>query len=1079
MYQSKYERMPLRILKASAGSGKTFTLTETYIRYCLDERYQLEFSNILAITFTNKASAEMKDRILGLLYTLSQEPDTYPGIDVLQEDLQMSLEAIQHKCNQILHRILEKFDLFTITTIDSFFTRLYGSMTLDLFEDIPRDITFDDEKALEFAADQLISSAQKDPVLQKVVIDLLDEKIREGEGVGLKNSLTKLGKELFNDEFLRLREHQDYTHPASDIHQALTTTIEILNEQLEEFQSRLDGLIRSVGLSHSDFAYSFTRSLVTKDNLVDLHQLSRFVNITNPEKWFTKGKYDEMMERVSPVFQELLKTGQEYYDFVETHYRKYATYQAVLNNYGPYRVLRFLKDAVQDYLTYQRQIFLSDINLRINQKISDDDAMIVYEKLGQRIRSIMIDEFQDTSQIQWDNLKPLIRNNLAEGYPNLVVGDVKQAIYRFRNGNWEIMEIQVPEFKKQWLESNEKLIDNLKYNWRSSPDIVSFNNDFFAQVSQKISDLITPFIEAVYPNLHSAAPTPDHGKELKLLMDAPLRVYELSAQQVPEKNQNLSGYVKISHTEAVKETPKEEMEMDRMEWLRSVLEGVFKDGYQGSEIGILARGRKEMAIISDYLTRWSTTDVRFRFTSEDSLRLELSDGVQLLIAALKIKSNIDVTINQMVFCNYYIKLQTDSDTTWTGALPGSNSPAEEILKSDLFRHKGIEQLALFLETVVTHAGLTHHQGQWPYLIRLIEEVKKFELRNGPDVPAFLEEWEHRIREVKIQMSEDSEKIRLFTIHKSKGLEFDVVILPYGEWKFEVSGQQDILWVQDQSDEILKLAGPLPVNYSSDLLQSAFGQAYLSEYLRNVMDNINLLYVAMTRPRHQLYIRLQDQKSSSGKNKKVEDKPIQSTIDLFRLAYPDLHNSEVSLGQRMEKPFSNQGKDSPGSISLEAYFFRKSRVPLILKPGFDGTQDESIGQGLVLHDILESLKYDTDIPAAVARAILDGIIRENERAVWIDKLESMVNFLPVRDFYKPEWKVYNEKSIMTVEGFEYRPDRIQENGQEYVVLDYKTGKPASEHHHQIRRYKSIVKDMVSLPVRSFIYYLNIPKLVEVQ
>lgn len=1071
--------MSLRILKASAGSGKTYSLTESYIRYCLDNRYGLDYSNILAITFTNKASAEMKDRIVGLLFVLSKEPLKYPGIEGLRDDLKLSVQEIQHRCTQILYRILKEFDHFTITTIDSFFTRLYSSMTLDLFGDVPGEITLDEDKALDYAADQVIAECQVDQELRDIVLDMLQEKIRKGEGVGLKNSLTKLGKELFNDEFLRLRQKSHYVEPAKDFHEALTKALDIIEHEFQTYRKNLADLLRIGGMAHEDFYSKFTLSILNKESLGALLELKSFERITDPDQWFTKTNRDAMMSKVAPIERKLADLGQEFYDFAVKNLSNYNTYTLVLKNYGAYRVLRFLYQAMQEYLQARRLNFLSEINFKINQNLSEDDSMIIYEKIGQRIRAIMIDEFQDTSQIQWDNLAPLIQNNLAEGFPNLVVGDVKQAIYRFRNGNWEIMEIQVPKFKQRWMEEGENLVDHLGFNWRSSPEIVAFNNDFFADLSEKVSQLLLGYKTANIPNSPSPGMPSELYEQLDAIAEAPKHVYGNAKQKVPENKSTHPGYVEVDYWVYPKKTESEDLLYQRMLWLKNTLLELFSDGFVGEDIGILARGKSELATLSHHLTQWAEEDRRFRYSSDDSLKLDLSDAIQMLIAALKVKAGIDVRINEMVFSNYRIKLNLhpSADSGWSGSLPGVGPASDGALDSELIRSAGIEQLSLFFESIIRHTGLNTRTGQWPYLLNFIEEVKKFEMQNGADVPLFLKEWDDRIRKLQIQMSDDREKIRMFTIHKSKGLEFEVVIMPFGEWNFETKGHETILWVQDYQDNILKLAGPLPVNYTSDLLQSSFDYAFMGEYLRNVMDNLNLLYVAMTRPRHRLYIRLQEQEGKKKTNTDHTKKPLNNTLELFHLRYPDLGLGTITKGVKTPKPHSDDTGDQPLKVGMKSYPIRQSSLPLQLKPTFDGSLVESIGRGLIVHGLLENLKSYRDIQTAVSKAILAGEIRESERDEWTKQLRDITDYEPVRDFYRDHWNVHNEQSIMVLGGGEYRPDRVQEDGNQYVVIDYKTGTPTSSHLKQVSHYKSIVEKMVNLPVRSFIYYPLIPKLVE--
>lgn len=1070
--------MPLRILKASAGSGKTFSLTEFYVRYCLDDKYNIDYSNILAITFTNKASAEMKDRIISLLDTLSKDPSEYGNIESFSQALNLTLQEIQHKSTILLHRVLAGFDQFSITTIDSFFTRLYGSMTLDLFSEPPRDITFDIKTALDKAADALIAEARQDEALQNVLIDLLEEKIKLGEGVSLKYSIVKLGEELFKDRYLQLKDETGFIKPLGDFHLALSQSLDLIQTAFDEYQEKLRGLLEMGGMEDQDFAYSFPKNIQGKENPLELSQLGRFEKITDPDQWFTKAKRDDMMVKVGPIMNDLLALGTEFYDYCNNVREKYATYSLIRSNYASYRILQFLDDAVQSYFEEQRITSLPDINLKLHRRITSDDTMIIYEKLGQRLHAVMIDEFQDTSQIQWNNLKPLIRNNLSEGYPNLVVGDVKQAIYRFRNGNWEIMEIEVPEFQKKFEKSGKSDIENLPINWRSTPEIVQFNNDFFGDLSGIISDRLTEFLEDLDAFLPKKTDSEDGESELHDLANAPRTIYGGDPAKVASGNRDKAGYVEVDYRSFDSKSKPDDIEAARFEWLKTVLKALHKDGFSGADIGILTRGTKELATLSEYLSTWSEEHPLFRFSSEDSLKLALSDGVQLLIAALRMHSSDNVAIRRIEFRNYYSKLH---DVHWEVSL--KTTVEQEILEmeSELLQGDGIEQLYLFFESMIDRFGLSKKPGQYPFLLSFLEEVKKFELHHGSDVIRFLEDWTNRIQFIKIKMSDDAGKIRLFTIHKSKGLEFEIVLMPYGNWNLETTGASTILWESDQQDELLKYAGPLPINYSSSLLYSSFSKALVIEYIRNVVDHLNLLYVAMTRPRTRLYMWLDDIKRKTGSSDTDFNRPIRTTLDFFQLSLgvPDLESGVIARGKKVRNERITSGEDALNGLRIPVYPLRLKPLRLRLRPSFDGTDNESIGQGLVIHRLLEFIEYRKDIPMAITKSILTGDIREKDQEMWVEKLEEILDYGPVKPYFLEEWKVYNEKSIMVAGGGEYRPDRIQENGYEYIVIDYKTGKMDTRHHTQIRNYRAIISGMVPLPVRSFIYYPLIPEFVEVK
>lgn len=1065
--------MSLQILKASAGSGKTFSLTESFVRICLDQSTSLDFSNILAITFTNKASAEMKDRIIALLHMLSRHPEEYPGIENLESSLRMDRVLIQRKSAEILYRILREFDHFNITTIDSFFTRLYGSMALDLFGETPKDITFEILMALNEAADMLIEKAKENEDVQEALIDLLDESIEQGGGINLKYKLTSMGGQLFRDDYLQLRETEHYVYPERDLHLGLTQKIELIDLSFAEYQQKISDLIAEAGMDGKDFSNKFVNSILNRKDPASLLELKSFTRLSNPDSWFSKAKKDEMEVRVAPIRERLMEVGEEFYSFCLREREDYCNYQAVLKNYGAYRILRYLDEALDHYFEENRLITLPFINLKIHQNVKGEDSMVVFEKIGQRLHSVMIDEFQDTAGIQWRNLEPFVRNSMAQGYPNLVVGDVKQAIYRFRDGNWEIMEIDVPNLQKQLHPDGKSGVETLPYNWRSRPEIIEFNNRLFSKLASSVSGCLEDYLDTLIME-YQWEKKEDHGfSDLKMLARAPETVYQDMEQLVSAANKDKKGYVEVAYRYYENKTEKEEIEEDRMQWLYETILELYHEGFRGSDIGILFRNSKEMSRIADYLARWAEDHPAFRFSSEDSLKLGLSDGVQLLISALKIKAHINRDINVFVFRDYFLKLR---NRPWEEVFSGGE---EKTIEEELDSQKGIEQLYLFFEEVINKVDLGQSSGQYPYLLSFMEEVRKFELLNGPDITKFLDEWESRIQYQQIRMSDDEEKIRLYTIHKSKGLEFEVVLIPVPIWPFEVRSHETIFWVSHPEDPLLRLAGPLPVRNEKSLLTSSFYKAYVSEYYRQVMDNMNLLYVATTRPRQRLYMWIHEVEPSSKYSKKGV-KPFRDTLELFKLGLDGLQvNQNLIYGEKIPKKETDRSGEKDDGLILKNYPLRKKPLKLRLKPSFDGSEDEAIEEGLLIHRLLENVEFLDSIPGAILQSVQEGDIAESERSAWEHRLTEMLCFAPARSYFEQGWKVYNEKSIMIAGGGEYRPDRIQENGQEYVVIDYKTGQKRKEHESQIRNYREIISGMVDLPVRSFIFYPLLPEWKEVK
>lgn len=1069
--------MSLLILKASAGSGKTYSLTEAFVRTCLNKENHLDFSNTMAITFTNKATAEMKDRIIGLLYLLSKNPEKYSGIGCLETDLEMSREKIKEESRNLLYRILTGFDMFSVTTIDSFFTRLYGSMALDLFGEAPRDITLDTDLALYHAAETLTENAAENAALQKTLLDLLEENIKNGKGLGLNYSLTKLGRELFNDQYLILRKNKNNPLPERDFHTALTQSLEVIDAGFDSYKDRLRALLASVNMTGEDFYMKFINSILNRDNVSDLLELKSFTRLPNPGEWFTKGKAAEMEVRVAPVAKELQILGEEFYDFCRENHRRYSDYSVVLDNYASYRILRYLDEALSEYFETERIIPLSEVNMKISKHLSDHDAMIVYERIGQYVHSVMIDEFQDTSLIQWNNLKPLIGNNLAQGYPNLVVGDVKQAIYRFRNGNWEIMELEVPEFQKLYQSNGSIGIKELDTNWRSRPEIINFNNNLFDQMTSSLKSSLSGYLQDLGSEYDWPMSTDPDFANIRALAEAPETIYRKQSQKVSSAQAGKTGYVEAVYRVFGADINDVEIEEERFVWLKKTILDLQGDGYQGGDIGILARGKKELGMLAEKFSAWADENEVFRFSSEDSLKLSLSTGLQLLIAALRLKIGQNPEINKMVFRNYLLKLDKKAGPAgWSGTeIPEARE--DEIPESE----GSISQLYLFFESVIHKLRLSDYPGEYPFILTFLEEVKKFEEKNGADTALFLDYWDRKIQHQNIKMSDDASKIRLFTIHKSKGLEFEVVILPFARWDLEISNAGNILWEAVETDELLKFGGPLPVRYSSSLLHSSFYKVMISEYFRNVVDNLNLLYVALTRPKDRLYLWLHEKSKKSSRKKTVEDKPVTDTLDFFRAGMKvslEAEDQVITEGEKTAKARGEIPEKEDLNFHLEKLSFRSRPLPLQLKPRFDGMENESVGRGLIIHRMLENVKTRQDISLAVKKSVQEGDISEKESKFWTAELERILNFEPARLFFDPGWKIYNEKSIMIPTGGEYRPDRIQENEHEFIVIDYKTGEPMPAHKTQIENYRKLIASIVRRPVRSFIYYISVPDWVEV-
>ncbi|WP_236979176.1 UvrD-helicase domain-containing protein [Membranihabitans maritimus] len=1075
--------MPLNIIRASAGSGKTYTLTRTFIEYCISDQFRrgdntlkLKVKNILAITFTNKATAEMKNRILTELYSLAYNTQNSNYIAYFTSELKMDKEMVQSRCQQLLKEILSNYDHFKISTIDSFFTGLYRSIALDLLDEKARDIFLNTSYLISKASASLLDSLKIDDPLFDLLRWIMQDNIGESKGINPKGVIELLGQELFKDNYLSLGNQIAMVPGVTDFYENLIQKIHQIDTKIMAFQGEIAGLLEQVDMTPGEFSYgrsSFANAALTKESIIDLEKSKRFMNDSlDPDKWFTK-KDTVGPQKVGPVQNELHRVLNKFVEFVERDVVRYRSFLAIKSNYSSFLILGSVDYYIRKYCEENNLIPLSEINVTLVRKLSAADAPIIFEKMGHRFKSIMIDEFQDTSNIQWQNLLPLVQNSLSEGYPNLVVGDIKQSIYRFRDGDWTLMHSEIPRLQEMYNNPEKKgtweygTTTNLDKNYRSYRNVVDLNNTFFEKSSRWISTQLENFARDIDLS-------PETG--WKEIAEAPAEIYRDGHQNVPS-DEVPGGKVQIEYLTFEN---KEDQQNQILEWLDHTLLELSEQGYGGSEIGILCRGKKEEKVIGEFLNEKGAGNSMYKFSSSSSLKIENSSVVQALVAALKIKSGIHRSVNIQTFYSHLFKLggrAWDNEAAPEYFQPGAVREEEEIT---FILDTPLDQLYQFFETIANYIGINDYPDEHSYLIYFLEEVKAFEGKFGQDTLGFIEEWTINIKDKTIQSGEQPDAINLLTIHKSKGLEFDIVLMPFGNWDIEVPNATTILWLESDREEVLEKAGPMPIRYTSDLEGSYFQDEYFREYCMNVMDNLNMTYVAMTRAKKGLYILLSEKGTSGKKGKKSNKKPIKNTLSFFASSFPDIYSTSYSQGLLPEKEASLPGSHSQneGSFLLDHFQHRDTELPLAFFGHYKRLTSESIMRGRLIHEILQYIKTAEDLEHGVHKAVIEGVVNEREAGFWKKEMSDFIHSREVAHFYDKRWKVYNEKTVMLPNGKEFRPDRVQEDEFNLLVIDYKTGLQNKKYVNQVRNYMEILSDMVSKKVRGYIIYIEDRQVEEV-
>ena len=1091
----------LIVYKASAGSGKTYTLTLRYLELLFNN--EVAYRNILAVTFTNKAASEMKNRIMETLYRLSGYQPTSPVkpdyLEHLSETCNIPEDEVCKRAGKILYLILNDFSHFSVGTIDRFFQMVIRSFTREIGLQTGYNLELNNSKVLGEAVDNLLYSMDENQDLREWLIQFAEEEIMEGRNFNLKADLIVLGKEIFKENYRSLSH--------------LATTADMTSERIREYQKILLNelntfrgnlirisrealsLIDKSGLEANDFSYKesgapgYFYSILSgkkKETEKYLPLKTPRKAIDNPEVWYTKtsDKKDLILEAYNRGLNTLLKEAINYTD------RNYIRFRTALEIYKfiyAYGILTDLLQKVREITSEKNMFLLSDSSEFLNEIIAENEAPFVYEKAGNSFHHFMLDEFQDTSVFQWNNFRPLLHNGLSSNFDSLIVGDVKQSIYRWRNSDWKILADEVSAAFPYFYHA-----DSLQENYRSTESIIRFNNTVFRNAPGLLKELYL-----------SAISESDQHESLSALADKITMAYANSIQMIPQKSKEKDGYVKFSFLE--KNSNKERYLEIIKEKLPETIVDLQKRGYHAGDIAILVRkgeeGEQLASMFLEYKNRNSEQfrDVNFNVISNDSLFISANPAVKLLVAVMKRMHSPSDMLNEvfirhefLVYLNEGIEVPEDTGLIFTGKTMESSTEFAQIYKSlDLCEEK-LRHMSLFelSEALCEIFKLNKNAQDVPYLQAFQEILLSFMKKESSDLNAFLDYWEEVRNKETLNISEHQDAIRIFTIHKAKGLEFPVVIIPFCNWDIQPSSSmKNILWCKTPAYPFDYLPF-VPVNYGSGLANTYFSRDYFSEMLHSFVDSLNLSYVAFTRAINELHIF-----ASPGEK-------IQNIGDLIYSALLQ-KSSENDPGSLM--------KEDLIKISSEEYFeygIKKKEIPVYAQQdyveeifnsypiaafpkkvklryrseeffiaGAPGTGN--INYGIIMHEILSDVKRKSDLESAVNKSFLEGKIDSSKRSEILGLLSVKLSSHQSEVIFNPGWQVFTERAILTGEGQEYRPDRVLVNDNSAIVCDFKFGSHENPAYpRQLRKYIKLLNEIGYKNVKAYIWYVILDKWEEV-
>ena len=1108
----------LTVYRASAGSGKTFTLAVEYISLLVKdpENYQ----HILAVTFTNKATQEMKMRILSQLYGIANSlQSSQQYFNKVKEKTNMPDAVIRNNARAALTLLIHRYNNFRILTIDAFFQQVLRNLAHELGQTANLRVDLNNEEITEKAVDQMIESLEKgQPVLQWIST-YINNSIEDDNGWNIIGKIKTFGTNIFKD-FYKAHEAnlKEQLSNADDFKVYETTLRKRRNDIRKTFNSKARSILNEIKNANLDIPSNYRSGLykyLTDSAIAPLTNKPLKAGVLkaneSPQNWTSSKCAKADKQQIQTLAAEVLSAQlSELIAYNNDNWNEFQSIQLTLSHLSELRLLHAIADAVDNLTKDTNRFMLSNTQALLKELIADSDTPFIFERIGARLKHVMIDEFQDTSTIQWQNFQVLLANCMAQELSqNLIVGDIKQSVYRWRQGDWGILNNIEKSFAHQKIR-----LETLDYNYRSEKRIIDFNNAFWEQCVANTAKEVAQ----------------DDAEKAKIVQKA----YEDVAQKTHKTTEN--GFVKISLY------PSKSMKEAVLEELIETIKELFSNGYGGknqSKIAILVRSKSNIQDIVNALLQSFGNEINI--VSDEAFRLDASLSVNIIVSAMHLLTHPDDVLTRGKLVKLYNqevlkKPLTDTDllvsinesnnidtknidkkerrklaTEQQMAKLNSQLPPEYVANRELLLGLPIVDL---VDKLFMLFGLDQLEGQSSYICTLYDTLNDFLKDHTADIDDFINEWENSLSSKTIQ-SDEIEGIRIMTIHKSKGLEFDNVIIPFCSWEMEKKGT---LWCETKNKPAPYNKLPLlPIDFSRDkLIGTVFEDDYKEEHFQNIVDNLNLLYVAFTRASKNLFVFGLRQGKTTLDNIAKGTPPgnrsyaielalrqVSEQLQGSLLSFPDDIGSEIHFEYGTLVPETHEKEhavaDNPFLIKPDKHIvsiatypqaatFKQSNKSIEFVKGEDvdpSDRTRYIKIGNVLHQLFSTIYTTADIPARLNELEQQGIIYNDEitSAQLRTRIEDAITNPQVQEWFSKRWQLYNECTILeynkdTNEMEEHRPDRVMTDGKEFVVVDFKFGKEREEYKKQVQQYMEILIRMGHKKVSGYLWYVVKNNVVEV-
>lgn len=1073
----------IKVYRASAGSGKTHRLTGDYLQMAFAE----DFRNILAVTFTNKATAGMKGRILEELFMLSQGKDSaFAGI------AGATGAAARINAAGLLEAILQKYAWFSVSTIDSFLSGIFKSFLLEIGVSSIYDIELNQDAVLEKITASLFEKVDSNPELRHWLSRFARERIETGSGWDMKKQIMSLGGELFKESWKLMEESGRRKFADKDFlnsyRQELLAIQNTYLSTLKKTGQEAMQAITSRGLTAADFKQT-NRGIYghflswSEGNPRDLNSYA-LACVYDPGEWEGKGPN---REAVAALRDELLgKLLQDVWVHMQENLALYKTAEAILGHFHTIGILGDLSAGLQQLTREENKILLSEAAALLRDIVGENDASFVFEKAGNLYRNFMVDEFQDTSLIQWQTLVPLVKNGLSENGFCMLVGDVKQSIYRWRNGDWELLAGKAMNDLHPFAGTTE----DLATNWRSTPEVITFNNFLFGKLPNILQSQYNSEVAA-------SALQPESISQEQIIS-----LYMGNGQLVSEKMKDARGFVRLYCMKKDREQPgTEEMVAAN---LPAMIARLLHQGFRLRDMAILVRRKTEGNTVTRLLREHSGRELegkirQFDFISEENLYLDESPAVYMLLAALKYFACPADKINLVSLVHAW-NSRTGKNILQNDML-SAKAGNEELLKHLPEPFTGALQamrrlsLVALCEQIIPALELDKDPAASPYLMAFMDQVLSFSKGEKGGVAAFLEWWDGNRDKFSLTVNENQDAIRVMTIHKSKGLQFRVVFVPFCDWPLDHGSRMgNILWCNTHGHPFNMLE-KVPVRYSSGLAETLFAPDYFREKQKAYIDNLNLLYVALTRAEQGLVVfapygdKEKEMKTTgdllySCASGIRPDDSVEFTIHpgAFDGEGLTIEYGEITAEWK-KKPASTE--DHAGRI-MDHYpvspFAERLTIAYRGKEFFEQGESQ-VGEGLlrgrVMHELFSLIRSKEDISAAADRMISQGKLPKARRENIIAGVRELLSQPIAGEWFSGEWIVFNESDLLVPGTGIRRPDRVMVKNKQAVVVDYKFGLIEDRQYEaQVKDYCRLMQEMGHSDVQGFIWYVGLKKTVKV-